>query len=232
VGKPGSPGNCPQPLGHWIPEVQRGASVLSRCGARRQQAVEVLQQLIPHGVAPLSRRTKPSSSGAARASARIPAARDFAQLLRVRTKSSSPPHGKSAGAHFKCQKENYATGEAGGGRCRRTAPKKCARRADGKEDILASVSAGGANDRDAGLTNPLALMPPNVTGQQPLPQDRLENAGPSGGFTCAFRQQQLVWPWQQDAFVRSEPAASGARETSDKSTARDAATVLRLRREF
>ncbi len=72
------------------------------------------------------------------------------------------------------------------------------------------------------------LTPPSVTWPQLAPQDRLENAGPTGALTPVFRQQHFPWLRQQEgARSLNVPAASGARDANDRSNASTAAITLR-----
>ena len=75
--------NCPQPCGHAFPEFQPAACPLDDRAERRQQeqALAVLEQLIPHADAPARRAANSCRSGANRVNARIPTA--IGQSLRA-----------------------------------------------------------------------------------------------------------------------------------------------------
>ncbi len=120
---------------------------------------------------------------------------------------------------------SYATGE-GGGRCWRAWPESRPRAADLALCAMLTSSMGGATGRLEGCTKPLELMLPNVIPQWLL-QDWLENDGPAAGFACAG-QQRFARMRQQDAKDGlTAPAARGASEATDTSTARHAAITLR-----
>ena len=127
----------------------------------------------------------------------------------------------------------YASGEAGGGRCRRAWSERCAAGQDSPLRSSTTSSSGGAQVQDEGATNPRVLTLPNVTLPQSLPQDLPENAGPTGGFAFALPQPHFARLRQQDELhAVSDRAASGAREANEKSRARHAATVPRTKRKL
>jgi hypothetical protein len=148
--------------------------------------VAVLQQLIAQDEPMVSStRTKPSS-GAIMASARIHATAqltDFAELLRIWIKLVLIP---KAECSLDCAVMSYATGR-GGGRCCRAWSERRPGAVDWTLRAMLTSSMGGDRGRLEGCTKPLGLMLPNVSPQL-LPQDRLENDGPAGGFACALQQ--------------------------------------------